>query len=107
MWAALQIIAAIGSGLVLSTLLPTAQSLRFRYGGRGLVSDPKIATILGTGGGVYEHATADWVKSVPTGGGFRDSVISLFEQSLEGSRRLKLTHVLRAPQISRSDSDSQ
>ncbi|KAI0418128.1 major facilitator superfamily domain-containing protein [Xylaria grammica] len=50
---------------------------------KGLVSDPKIATILGTGGGVYEHATADWVKSVPTGGGFRDSVISLFEQSLE------------------------
>ncbi|KAI0970897.1 major facilitator superfamily domain-containing protein [Xylaria arbuscula] len=50
---------------------------------KGLIVDPDTAAILGTGGGAYEHATADWVKSVPTAGGLRDSVISLFEQSLE------------------------
>ncbi|TGJ80886.1 hypothetical protein E0Z10_g7884 [Xylaria hypoxylon] len=50
---------------------------------KGLIVDPNTAAILGTGGGAYEHATADWVNSVPTAGGLRDSVILLFEQSLE------------------------
>ncbi|KAI3321623.1 major facilitator superfamily domain-containing protein [Xylariaceae sp. AK1471] len=118
MWVFLQIIAATGSGLALSTLLPAAQaclpdsdtaaataawaflrSFGIVWGvavpsaifsaqatsltEKGLISDPKIAAILGTGGGAYEHATADWVKLVPIDGGLRDSVVSLFEQSLE------------------------
>ncbi|KAI8946988.1 major facilitator superfamily domain-containing protein [Xylaria longipes] len=118
MWVVLQIIAAIGSGLALSTLLPAAQaclsdsdtaaamaawaflrSFGIVWGvavpsaifsaqatsltEKGLISDPDIAAILGTGGGAYEHATADWVKSVPTSGRLRNSVVSLFEQSLK------------------------
>ncbi|KAI1825835.1 major facilitator superfamily domain-containing protein [Xylaria intraflava] len=158
MWAILQIIAAVGSGLALSTLLPAAQacladsdtasataawaflrSFGIVWGvavpsaifsaqatnlvAQGIISDPDIAATLGTGGGAYEHATADWIKTVPTEGGLRDSVISLFEQSLEAvwifgvavaalafllaflEREVALRQKLQAPQPDEANAD--
>jgi hypothetical protein len=70
-------------GIVWGVAVPSAifNAQASKLVGEGLISDPSIAATLGTGGGAYEHATAEWVRSLAEGS-LRNSVIKLYEKSL-------------------------
>lgn len=70
-------------GIVFGVAVPAAifDAQAQKLAREGLIDNDALTTILAKGGGAYEHATAAWVSSLAIGT-IRDSVITLYENSL-------------------------